>query len=310
MKNVPSGRLHLPLHLKWSGPQDYDLSEPKQLWLVYEIILSEGRAVDIRYYVDPDELRRLWRDLFLPPHVARAWDDFFAGAAAEADSVFSARERPDVFYTALTPLQRHLARLFLSLPAAAHFALCGGAALVFRQAVPRVTKDLDFFGTLLEEVRPAAKSFLKRLGEEGLQTEIVSTSPVFVRLRVRDAGGEEVLVDIGSDSRLREPELTEIGRVLTLEELATDKLLALFGRARARDFVDVFFLARRFGIRAMLAWAREKDPGFDPYHLALGLGRFESLPRAEFEVGEEIFLEMADFFRALSAELIADTLGQ
>ena len=49
--------------------------------------------------------------------------------------------------------------------------------------------------------------------------------------------------------------------------------MALFGRAEARDFVDVFFLARRFGIRAMLDWAREKDAGFDPYRLALGLGR-------------------------------------
>ena len=87
-------------------------------------------------------------------------------------------------------------------------------------------------------------------------------------------------------------------------------MLALFGRAEARDFVDVFFLARRFGIRAMLDWAGEKDPGFDPYRLALGLGRFESLPRGEFEVEDGTYVEMASFFRTLRDMLVEEAVGR
>lgn len=36
------------------------------------------------------------------------------------------------------------------------------------------------------------------------------------------------------------------GPVLVEEELAVDKMLALFWRAAARDFVDVWVLASRF----------------------------------------------------------------
>ena len=63
---------------------------------------------------------------------------------------------------------------------------------------------------------------------------------------------------------------TTIGPARSPEELAVDKLLALFGRAAPRDYVDVFFLARQHGIDNMLTWAPEKDGGFSPYFLAEG----------------------------------------
>ncbi|MGQ9779062.1 MAG: nucleotidyl transferase AbiEii/AbiGii toxin family protein [Bacillota bacterium] len=210
----------------------------------------------------------------------------------------------------LSPFQKHLARLFLGLPEAANFALAGGGALVFRGETPRTTRDLDFFGPFKEEIRPVVQSFLARLRAEGIAVEVVNSSPTFARLLVRSREGEEVVVDIGHDYRWRKAEESEIGRVLSLEELAADKLLALFGRAEARDFVDVFFLARRFGFPIMLNWAKEKDPGFDPYRLALGIARLEELPRAEFAIDEPTYKEMRAFFRQARAELIVRTFAE
>lgn len=69
--------VHLPLHLKWSGPRDYDLSDPQQRKRVYEIVLREGRAEDVRRFVDPDELFRVWDEIVLPDNVRRAWADYF-----------------------------------------------------------------------------------------------------------------------------------------------------------------------------------------------------------------------------------------
>jgi hypothetical protein len=45
-------------------------------------------------------------------------------------------------------------------------------------------------------------------------------------------------------------------------------LLALFDRAAARDFADVYVLARRFGKDVLLARAAQIDAGFDPRVLA------------------------------------------
>lgn len=73
----PEGKIRLPLYLKWSGPSEYDLADPAQRKLVYEIVLREGRAEDIRKYIDLVELRRIWDSLFLPRHVRTAWEDYF-----------------------------------------------------------------------------------------------------------------------------------------------------------------------------------------------------------------------------------------
>lgn len=185
----------LPIHLKWSGPREFDAADPKQRCRVYEIVLREGGASDIRTYIDPVELARLWTDLVLPAEVRLAWADYF-------------------------------------------------------------------------ELRRG------------------------IRL-----------------SRLRDAEPSTLGPVLSLEDLAADKLLALFGRAEARDFVDVFLLCHRLSTRQVLGWAGKKDPGFDPYVLATMIGHIGRHDRREFELDDAAYREMALFYAELRATLIADTLS-
>ena len=52
--------------------------------------------------------------------------------------------------------------------------------------------------------------------------------------------------------------------MLSAEELGADKLLALFDRAQARDFVDVAALGDRLGLERLCELASEKDAGFLP----------------------------------------------
>jgi hypothetical protein len=56
---------------------------------------------------------------------------------------------------------------------------------------------------------------------------------------------------------------TAAGPTLAPEELAGHKLLALFDRAAARDFADVYVLARLFGKDVLLARAAQIDAVFD-----------------------------------------------
>ena len=69
-----SGRVELPLHVRWSGPPlTYDLDDRSDRARVYEQVLREGTADDVRFYVDADRLLELWDELVLPPAVREAW---------------------------------------------------------------------------------------------------------------------------------------------------------------------------------------------------------------------------------------------
>jgi len=58
----------------------------------------------------------------------------------------------------------------------------------------------------------------------------------------------------------------------SLEDIAANKLCAILGRAEVRDYVDLFFLARRgVDLVALVAAAQRKDGAADPATLAFVL---------------------------------------
>jgi hypothetical protein len=73
-----SGRVQLPLHVRWSGPPKiYDLDRRQDRARVYEQVLREGTVDDIRHYIDVDLLLDLWGELVLPSSVRRAWAEWY-----------------------------------------------------------------------------------------------------------------------------------------------------------------------------------------------------------------------------------------
>lgn len=77
------------------------------------------------------------------------------------------------------------------------------------------------------------------------------------------AGGEDLLVDLAIDSPpLGSPTITAFGPTYPPEELAARKVLALFDRAEARDFVDVLKLSEHFDLDGMLTLVGDINEGF------------------------------------------------
>ena len=73
-----SGRVELPLHIRWSHPPVvYDLDDRSDLIRVYEQVLREGTEDDVRYYIRPQLLASVWRELVLPTYVRKAWAGWF-----------------------------------------------------------------------------------------------------------------------------------------------------------------------------------------------------------------------------------------
>lgn len=183
----------------------------------------------------------------------------------------------------LSNLQQSLRRLIAELPEAEPFALAGGAALIVRRIVDRPTRDLDLFATSAQDVNRLLPALERALEEAGLEHQVIQASDGFARIVVA-GGGETTTVDLAWDARRYQPEPTTDGNILAEDELAADKLLALFGRAAARDFIDVAALVDRHGLDRLCRLASDKDPGFDRTVLRHMLSRIDRLPRADFEL--------------------------
>ena len=149
--------------------------------------------------------------------------------------------------TELSGFQQEIARLFFSLQSSHGFVLAGGGALLASGLSNRPTQDLDFFGSPGQvSVSLALDQFLDAIQQQNWEYELLSHANDFARVRI--IGLTELIVDLAIDVAPRFPVAqTPIGPVFSPLELAGRKLLALFDRAEARDFVDVYVLSKRFG---------------------------------------------------------------
>ena len=100
--------------------------------------------------------------------------------------------------------------------------------------------------------------------------------------------------------------VTAAGPTLAPEELAGHKLLALFDRAAARDFADVYVLARRFGKHVLLARAAQIDAGFDAAVLAGMIATLDRFTDSEIPLPDGVTLaELRAFYATWRSELSA-----
>lgn len=126
----------------------------------------------------------------------------------------------------------------------------------------------------------------------------------FAKLTVNDTvTGDTTQVDVGFDPAGQAAVTMSFGRVRAVDDLAGDKLLALFAPAAPRDFVDVHALRRRFSRHELETFAAAKDRGFSLSVLRDAFGVLGSLPRSSFEVDDETFEQMTVEFAAWRAHL-------
>ena len=123
-------------------------------------------------------------------------------------------------------------------------------------------------------------------------------------IRSADSG---VLIDLAVNAPPDLPaSATPAGPTLAPEELAGNKLLALFDRAAARDFADIYTLARHFGKQVLLARAAQIDAGFDARVLADMMATLDRFTDSEIPVPDDSSAaELRAFYAAWRSELAA-----
>ena len=204
----------------------------------------------------------------------------------------------------LTALQVHVATVFFSLDASRGFLVAGGSALIASNLIDRTTDDLDLFaGAPVTSVRDAREALVEALQAEGHRVDVLRDAQTFCRMVVRD-DADEVLVDLAIDSPpISVPTLTVLGPTLAPDELATRKLLALFGRAEARDFADVYLLAQRFNRDEMMRMAASMDLGFNEEVLGQMLSTMVRFSDDEIPLQSSQVPEARTYFHEWASEL-------
>ncbi len=186
----------------------------------------------------------------------------------------------------LTEYQRRVCRLL----AAERIAngeryVAGGAALNEILAAARVSHDLDLFHDTREAVLASWEADRKTLLQAGHQVRTIREFPTFVEAEVR-MGAAGVILQWVQDSAFRFFPLIahpDFGLALHPFDLATNKVLALVGRAEIRDWVDIIHCHQRLQPFGCLIWATcGKDPGLSPSFMLEQASRSAHYAKTDF----------------------------
>ena len=184
------------------------------------------------------------------------------------------------------------------------FYLTGGTALSLFYLKHRRSNDLDFFTNNPELILPFSYNLEEDLKKSGFKPIRQRGLHSFVEIIVKK-DGESTIIHLAQDTPFRLeavkqfPEYPKLN-VDSLVDVATNKLLALFGRATLRDFIDIYFLINKkhFSVEELVLNSKKKDPGFDLYWLGVALERISTFQDDSSEM--LLLLEPVDFREMLT----------
>ena len=219
----------------------------------------------------------------------------------------------------ISPIQENILRLIGGIPGSSDFYLTGGTALAHFYLQHRKSNDLDFFTSKEEAIAPFSFSLEAALRENTIQTERTRGFHSFIEL-LASQGAQKTIVQLAQDSPFRFKPTQTFSEfpglnVDNLVDIASNKLLALFGRSTLRDFVDIYALIKRglFDKKTLTDMAKKKDPGFDLYWLGVAFEKIQVFQQNEpdmFLLLEPIPLqELQTFFNSWRADISRELCG-
>lgn len=179
-------------------------------------------------------------------------------------------------------VQKAILNLFGQVLESGSFYLTGGTALAEFYLKHRRSNDLDCFTTTEELIVPFSQRLEEALKARGMTVERQRSLHSFVELTVCQYK-ETTIIHLAQDTSFRFEETKEFPqypklKIDSLVDIASNKLLTLFGRATLRDFIDVYTIVKKdlFSPEELIEKAKVKDPGFDLYWLGVAFERIKT----------------------------------
>lgn len=206
-------------------------------------------------------------------------------------------------------LQDRFLALFFSGPLAEHYYLTGGTALVRFYFHHRESLDMDLFtNDQSQDFAQVNRTMLGILHALDLHITSQVTTDTFIQYIVTDPAGGSLKVDLVKDVPVHFGNLVikDGIRVDSLENIGSNKVLAVFGRTDAKDFIDLYWLLHRTALTFddLFQLAREKDHGLSEFYLAYALQNIEKVRVYPRMLEPLPWDEIKSFFQALARQLL------
>jgi hypothetical protein len=184
-------------------------------------------------------------------------------------------------------LQDQFLKLFFISPLAEHFYLTGGTALARFYFHHRESLDLDLFtNDQDQDFSQVNQVILSILHNLDLQIASQVITETYIQYIVTNPADISLKVDLVRDIPVHfgNPLIRSGVRVDSIENIGSNKILAVFGRTDAKDFIDLYWILQIGGLRFpdLYQQACQKDLGLSELYLAYALnniGKINLFPR-------------------------------
>jgi predicted nucleotidyltransferase component of viral defense system len=145
----------------------------------------------------------------------------------------------------------------------------GGTALAEFYLQHRYSDDLDIFTRERRSIRADYLEVKQALEHKALEASSELEEDEFVRFFVRgvDETGQGLKIELGRYAGAQMSPGKSVEKILvdSFEDIAVNKVCAIYGRSEVKDFVDLFFILRdsEFTLDYLVGRAKEKEADFD-----------------------------------------------
>lgn len=207
-----------------------------------------------------------------------------------------------------TVLQDQFLDKFFSTQFGNMFYLTGGTALSRFYLYHRESVDLDLFTNDQSADFASLNLVIGQIARE-LNLKIISqiTTNSYLQFIFEDENDENLKIDLVKDVGTQLGQTEKRGKVVidSLENIAVNKVLAVFGRTDAKDFIDLFFLLekKKFVLKDLIEKAKKKDVGLSEFYLAGAIANFENVstwPKMLVDLSKD---DLKTFYANISTEM-------
>ena len=206
-------------------------------------------------------------------------------------------------------LQARVLQEFFAGEISGTFYLTGGTALARYYFQHRKSLDLDLFtNEQAVDFDFINRSALRLWGRLGLGILNQVSTGGYLQYIVEDEDQTTLKVDIVKDIPVHFGELRQEGsiQVDSLENIGSNKVLAVFGRTEAKDFIDLYWILQQtsWQFDQLFEMGKQKDLGLSELYLAYAMQNVASIQHLPQMLKPLDWGEVVDYFQQLSRDLL------